>query len=367
MAFIAACTDKGAKRSVNQDACCVQVAQTAFGEIVMAIVCDGVGGLAAGELASATVTYRFAKWFRDEFPALLAGMNPSAPLDFDVIQTVWGVLLRSLNEIIQTHGRLHAAMLGTTFSGILICGGSYLVGHVGDCRVYQLGPRGQKQITEDQTLLAKKLASGEVTSQDARSFKQGHIILQSVGTEALLKPVFYKGTCAQTDLFVLCCDGAYRKAEDEGIYNFFAGIDYTNEEALQKACQNILKYDLEHGEKDNLTVVCVSPGVDAGGSPDAARGVQVQQADIDLNQYAPVDQSDDYGPITMLQGEGDSDSDDLPTMVEPQGEAGEDDLPTMAESQDQEVGEEDLPTLAESAQNSGAEEDLPTLVEGDES
>ena len=43
MAIVAACTDKGAKRSVNQDACCVQVAQTSFGEVIMAIVCDGVG------------------------------------------------------------------------------------------------------------------------------------------------------------------------------------------------------------------------------------------------------------------------------------------------------------------------------------
>jgi serine/threonine protein phosphatase PrpC len=376
MAFIAACTDKGAKRSVNQDACCVEVAQTSFGEVIMAIVCDGVGGLSAGELASATVAHRFRQWFREELPTLLTGMNTSAPLDFGRIQVVWGVLLKKLNEAIQVYGRVRSEKLGTTFSGILICGGSYLVGHVGDSRVYQLGARGQRQITEDQTPLAKKTASGEVALQDVRSSKRGHVILQSVGTEALLKPVFYRGTCSPTDLFVLCCDGAYRKAEDEGMYSFFEGIDHTDEGALQRACENVLKYDLAHGEKDNLTIVCVS--ADTGNLDVSAGkwGVRVQDADVSFEQYATANPNEYDDSLTMLQDTDedddlptmvesqDEDFDDIPTMVEVEDGDAEEDLPTIVAPQD--VAEEDLPTIV-APQDDDAEEDLPTMVEGDES
>ena len=98
MAYIAACTDKGAKRRTNQDACCVQVAETPFGELLMAIVCDGVGGLAAGELASSTVAYRFAQWFNEELPVLVDSMSLAEPFNFDMVEMVWGVLLANLND-----------------------------------------------------------------------------------------------------------------------------------------------------------------------------------------------------------------------------------------------------------------------------
>jgi hypothetical protein len=197
-----------------------------------------------------------------------------------------------------------------------------------------------------------------------------------VGTEALLKPVFYRGTCSPTDLFVLCCDGAYRKAEDEGMYSFFEGIDHTDEGALQRACENVLKYDLAHGEKDNLTIVCVS--ADTGNLDVSAGkwGVPVQDADVSFEQYATANPNEYDDSLTMLQ-DADED-DDLPTMVEPQDEDF-DDIPTMVEAEDgdaeedlptivalQDVAEEDLPTIV-APQDDDAEEDLPTMVEGDES
>ena len=290
MAIVAACTDKGVKRSVNQDACCVKVAHTHLGEILMAVVCDGVGGLSAGELASATVTYRFAQWFNEELPTLLLGMSAEAPFDFDTIQTVWGILLTNLNETIQAHARANRLTMGTTFTGMLFVNGRYLVAHVGDCRAYCLGSRGLHQITEDQTLLAKKLREGAITPQEASSFKRKHVILQSVGTEGILRPTYYTGAYTASDLFVLCSDGAYRKAEERGIDSFFADVDVANEDALFRACRSVVAYDIEHGEKDNLTVVAVRAD---------EQGVHVQDDSEDLP--------------TMVEGD---DEEDLPTMVE---------------------------------------------------
>lgn len=346
MVSVAACTDKGVKRSVNQDACCVQVAHTVFGEVAMAIVCDGVGGLSAGELASATVAYRFAQWFREELPALLTSMDTSRPLDLDMIQMVWGIMLTSLNGMIQAHGRVRSEMLGTTFSGLFLCDSRYLIAHVGDCRVYQLGSRGVRQITEDQTLLARKLAAGEISAEEARSFGQKHVILQSVGTEGILRPSFYSGSFAQSDLFVMCCDGAYRKAEEQGIHTFFEGVDRSDDDALTKACQDLLAYDIMHGEKDNLTVVCVSGALDAAGLHNTGRPLQVRDATLKRSFDASgLSEDDGEDPITMMHEEAQADE-DLPTVVEPQAGADED-LPTMVEPQAQAGGDEDLPTLIE--------------------
>ena len=338
MAVLAACTDKGAKRSVNQDACCIQVADTVFGEVIMAAVCDGVGGLSAGELASATVAYRFAQWFRQELPTLIAGMDKKKSFDFNKIQLVWGVLLTSLNEVIQAYGRAHGERLGTTFTGLLTCGGRYLIGHVGDCRAYQIGARSVRQLTEDQTLVAKQLAEGKITADEARASNQHHVILQSVGTEGMLKPVFYTGSCTPDDLFVMCCDGAYRKAEDAGVHTFFERVDTNDEAALNDACKELLRYDIAHGEKDNLTVVCVK----ANGV--SASGVQASHGETFASD-TPVDVAASYGDSgTLEQG----DEEDLPTMVE----------------QDDTADEEDLPTMVVPAVQS--DDDLPTATEGDE-
>ncbi|MBR3316861.1 MAG: serine/threonine-protein phosphatase [Atopobiaceae bacterium] len=367
MAYVAACTDKGSKRRTNQDACCIQVANTAFGEVLMAVVCDGVGGLQAGELASATVAYRFAQWFTDELPTLLQNMDVTRPLNFDMVETVWGVLLNNLNEVIQNYGREHHGKLGTTFTGMLVSEGRYIVGHVGDCRLYQIAPRGVRQVTVDQTLLNKMLASGELKPEEAKNFKQGHVILQSVGTEGLLRPVFYRGTCTPNDLFVLACDGAYRKAEDVGVASFFQGVNHHDEDALNRACREMLQYDLAHGETDNLTVVCVSAELESRGqvaSQLASQAVagpaaRAQELGADAARVArDVDVDDD--PITMLHDE-EPDGDDAPTMVEP------DDAPTMLDPQDDDAltmvePDDDAPTMLEPD-----DADLPTRVERDES
>lgn len=370
MAVIAACTDKGAKRSVNQDACCVQVADTAFGEVILAVVCDGVGGLASGELASATVVYRFAQWFRQELPTLLAGMDKSKPLDLSTIQLVWGVLLNNLNEIIQAYGRTHAERLGTTFSGIFICGGRYLIGHVGDCRVYQIGTRGVRQVTEDQTLLNKQLAAGEITPEEALASNKKNVILQAVGTEGMLKPAFYAGTCTTSDLFVICCDGAYQKAEEVGVHTFFENVDIDDEDALTQACRNMLSYDIAHGERDNLTVVCVRADEVSSSRTAAPRTTEAATA---LGAVAPMpdDEDEDDDLITMVQDDEESvaDEDDLPTEVEaaPAATTSEDDIPTEVGTTPAEASasEDDIPTEVGPTPAAAADEDdLPTTTEG---
>lgn len=258
MAVLAARTDKGPRKQTNEDACCAIAADTKFGEVLMAIVCDGVGGLARGELASSTVIDRFVEWFETELPTLIEGMVDTGAFQFSTVRFIWEALLQNTNELIQSYGTSTRSSFGTTFTGVIVCQGHYLVGHVGDCRLYQVGPRSFRQVTEDQTLLATKLASGEITPEEAQNFAQKNVIMQSVGTERVLKPAFYEGTIANDDMMVMLCDGAYRRVGGEGIRRNFQGIDYLSELAMGEACDRVIQECLDKGEIDNLTVVCFS-------------------------------------------------------------------------------------------------------------
>ena len=90
---VTADTDIGTVKATNQDSICVFHADSVRGEIVMAIVCDGMGGLAKGELASATVIRAFEKWFHDELKHELY------QLDMRVIANKWELLLKEWQTV----------------------------------------------------------------------------------------------------------------------------------------------------------------------------------------------------------------------------------------------------------------------------
>lgn len=145
--FATADTDIGNTKSTNQDSLLIKHASYCGGEVMLAVICDGMGGLSKGELASATVIKEFSKWFDEELPYELE------KLDMNVIGEKWSLLLKELNIRIIEYGQLNHISLGTTFTGILMVNDKYVIGHVGDTRVYFIG-NGMMQLTEDQTFVA---------------------------------------------------------------------------------------------------------------------------------------------------------------------------------------------------------------------
>ena len=120
-------TDIGISKNTNQDSVLIKHASTEVGEVLLAVVCDGMGGLEKGELASATVIRAFSKWFDEELPFELSAV------DMQVIGAKWSLLLKELNVQIMEYSKAHRIDgVGTTFSGILFVDGQYVIGHVGD-------------------------------------------------------------------------------------------------------------------------------------------------------------------------------------------------------------------------------------------
>lgn len=258
MAYAATCSDRGVRHRVNQDAVCVQVARTRVGEVGMLVVCDGVGGLDSGEVASATVVRRFARWFRSELPERVGTPGLHGDAWLDAIEDDWRILLDQLNASLGVYGKARGCMVGTTVSAVLAGCGRFLGAQVGDGRVLKLCLDSVEQVSEDQTLLALKLRRGELQSEKDALPGDANTILQAIGTERLLRPVFYRGQISADELMVVCTDGAWRKATNEGIGEVFSSRDYCDERGLGRACRRLVKLDIERGETDNISVACLS-------------------------------------------------------------------------------------------------------------
>lgn len=259
MFSVAGRSDVGSSKSVNQDAWCALVAQTDVGDVVLSVVADGVGGLASGELASSTVVHEFSDWFETAFPAYAAScLARDGEISLTGVAEQWNQLLRRLNARISAWGREHGARLGTTFTGMLVCQGRYVIGQVGDCRLYRIRDGRADQLTQDQTLAARAVQEGTVTKEEALRMPQGSVLLQSVGTQTELRPEFTYGEAREGDLFVSCCDGFYRRLGDEGVRAAYASVDPRDEAALLAVTNRLIQQDIAQGEKDNLTAVCLA-------------------------------------------------------------------------------------------------------------
>ena len=153
MEIIAAChTDAGNIKEINQDSLSVKVVNTPKGKIAFAIVCDGMGGLEHGEVASKEVVMAFNNWFQREFAKIAATDTCTAEL----IQTQWEELIDRMNDRLAEYAKQKDMMMGTTVSALLVYQGKYYVCHVGDSRIYQIQQR-VVQLTVDLTLVAKEV------------------------------------------------------------------------------------------------------------------------------------------------------------------------------------------------------------------
>ena len=152
-------TDNGTVKEINQDSLLIKHASWSGGEILLAIICDGMGGLSRGELASSVAVRAFASWFEEE--VIYSLPNP----DLEQIGDDWNQMLKDLNSVIGQYTlRNNQEPMGTTFTAILLVNDRYLIGHVGDTRIYTIGD-GVTQQTEDHTYIAREIKKGIMTEE----------------------------------------------------------------------------------------------------------------------------------------------------------------------------------------------------------
>lgn len=251
--IIAADTDIGNVRKTNQDSVAVLVADTKLGAIGFGIVCDGMGGLAKGELASATLINSMIKWFKEELPAHIKKNK----IDDTFIQEQWTRIIKNTDNIIKSYGLENNIKLGTTISAILLTQNRYYAVNAGDSRVYELYNNNVRQITEDHTLVARELKYNIITPEEAKNDPRNSILIKCVGASKAVNPDFFFGDTIQNATYMLCSDGFRHFVSDEEIYSFFSPKLNTDKNIMQSNIRKLIDISKLRKEKDNITAALI--------------------------------------------------------------------------------------------------------------
>lgn len=242
--LIAAFSDKGIKKEVNQDCALVKVANSRNGKVCLAVVCDGMGGLEKGELASSSVIRAFNNWFEKRLPTLL---------DFTQIKKEWMKLIQEENKKIRNYGIRNQLELGTTITAILFVGKRWYAVNVGDSRIYELKWR-LRQLTKDQTFVQREMDLGHLTLEEALRHPKRSVLLQCIGSESVT-PEFFTGKMKRNAFYLLCSDGFRHTITQKEIYHCLKNVK--TQEELEEKLSELIELNKKRKETDNITAIGV--------------------------------------------------------------------------------------------------------------
>lgn len=252
-------TDIGIRKKVNQDALLVKQAKTRNrGRVTFAVLCDGLGGLSCGEVASTSVITRMDDWFKMELPALLDDDNTTMELTdtrksetsiWSRITVQWSSIVCEMNQKLKLYGKDNNISLGTTCICIFLMERKYLLMNIGDSRIYSFNDKQIKQLTHDQSYVQLQIDLGKMTLEQAKKSEKKNILLQCIGASENITPEFCKGECRTKAKYLLCSDGFWRKLRLHEIQQL-----YNKENDLKNLCELIK----ERGETDNISAICLS-------------------------------------------------------------------------------------------------------------
>ena len=252
MSFLSVChTDIGLRKKTNQDAALMMQAQTDVGDVLLSVICDGMGGLSKGEVASATLVDAFRRWFKEELPKIIHADEP----DYRIF-TDWENIIMDTNRRIADYAAEHGISMGTTLNAILFMQGQYYIVNVGDSRAYSL-TNGLNQLTSDQSFVQREIDSGRMTPSEAAVSPQRSVLLQCVGASEVIEPAFHIGDYAQGQVFMQCSDGFRNVLTPEEMYHHLNPEVLTDEKKMQDNAVYLTQLIKSRRESDNITVLLV--------------------------------------------------------------------------------------------------------------
>lgn len=253
--FGTALTDTGISKHINQDSMCLKIAETeSFGQVVMAVVCDGMGGLSKGELASATLIRVFEGWFHHVLPGKLAHSS------MEQIAADLNRMVKDQNSRIINYGKQIHADLGTTLTVFLVIRDAYLILHVGDTRAYEISD-GLRQLTEDQTYVAREVRRGTMTLEEAGADKKRNVLLQCVGASKNVEPDILYGRIYPETVYMLCSDGFRHVITESEMYDNLNPAVLCDIRSMEKNGRYLINLVKARKEKDNISVMLLKATV----------------------------------------------------------------------------------------------------------
>jgi protein phosphatase len=228
-------TDVGLKRAKNEDSFVVRP------ELGLCLVADGMGGAAAGELASRIFVETAVEVFSE---SLSRAEDDTA----DLVQKAF----QGANERVLDHVRSeprHEGM-GCTAELVAFCNDSFVLGHVGDSRTYLLRNAQLKQLTEDHSVVQDQVNRGIISAAEAKNHPLRNVILRAVGVKEKIDVDLMRGKAISGDLFLLCSDGLTDMLADTLIQEALSLNG-----AIHEKADKLIALAKAAGGHDNITVV----------------------------------------------------------------------------------------------------------------
>ena len=235
----AAATDRGRKRPSNEDAFGFSVEDGVY------LVCDGMGGAAAGEIASSIAVDELLRLLNDGE----TGGDPRAPMPQRAEQAI-----SAANQAIFSRSQRNYKLsgMGTTLVGLLVEERRVWVLNVGDSRCYRLRNRSLQQITLDHSLVEEQVRLGRMTRIEAQRSPLRNVITHALGTQFRVTPDIFELAAEPGDLFLLCSDGLTRELDDPTIESILE-----NDQPLEPLCVTLVEAAKKAGGHDNITCILV--------------------------------------------------------------------------------------------------------------
>ncbi len=242
---VGAATDVGQKRSLNEDAFASNPVRGFF------VVCDGMGGAAAGEVASQMAVETIEQYLNGGGPAAAASGDASGylPRTQRLAEAVHASN-RAIYEKAQEDRK--KAGMGTTVVGAWIGDSIASIAHVGDSRAYLWHQQKLEPITEDHSLVEAQVKAGLLRRDQVEESKQRSVLLRALGQEAAVEVDVTEVPLRPGDYLLLCSDGLTRVVPDTGLAR---AIDTLRDP--QRICDYLIETANRNGGPDNITVVVV--------------------------------------------------------------------------------------------------------------
>jgi protein phosphatase len=251
------------------------------------VVADGMGGAAAGELASEMAT-----------DTIYAHLVKTWNAEHEVTPQRFAYRLKEAVEVanasIHAHAKAHPEVrgMGTTTTAAGVLNDHVYLTQVGDSRAYLIRGSHAHQITKDQSLMQRLVEAGELTEEEAAQSERRNIILQALGPDPKVKVDLTHQEVRRGDILVLCSDGLSGQVKKEEIAQIVSSTP-----DLSAACDKLIALANERGGPDNITVVIARFDGDGLRSADGN-----QQDDVGHQVYPLIDTETSTEPVPIYKG-----------------------------------------------------------------
>lgn len=228
--------DKG-KRDMNQDSISLQEVSIKGKKAIFALICDGIGGLEGGEIASGFVAERMTEWFYKEALMMLKRHKSRRKIEKSGLRALYGC-----NEEMVRYGEERGIKFGTTVTALLLMDRHYFLWHSGDTRAYRIKGNGfsgkLKRLTEDHT-------------------KDNCTLVRCIGSFEWKRPDVKSGYFFKKCVLLLCSDGFRNKVGEERIKEAMLPETLHEKEQIYKRLREITEYVKKQGERDNISAIAI--------------------------------------------------------------------------------------------------------------